>query len=222
MISQELLSVLACPRCKGRLVSERGDRGLTCPSCELTYPVRKGVPVLMVEEAIMPHEEGDSGEAAREGFPTRKLVIVEGSDKGEAIEIEYGTCRAIGRSLDDAEKTKVVSIESAVTLDDFSKKLVMNYIARQYKKGSKVGIEGTAKEGKEESLGTFRRRKDIPLKDNAISRLHAMVFYGDSGVGILDLVSKNGTFVGGIEIESRLLKRGDIVSIGSTKIRLED
>ncbi|MBI4373307.1 MAG: FHA domain-containing protein, partial [Deltaproteobacteria bacterium] len=54
------------------------------------------------------------------------------------------------------------------------------------------------------------------------SRLHAMVFYGDSGVGILDLVSKNGTFVGGVEIESRLLKKGDIVSIGSTKIRLEE
>ncbi|MBI2981833.1 MAG: FHA domain-containing protein [Deltaproteobacteria bacterium] len=217
MLSQELIQILACPRCKGKLALERGAKGLSCPSCTLTYPVRKGIPVLVPEEAD--RLAGGDEEVVSGDYPSRRLLILEGGNKGEMIEIEYGTCRAIGRSLDDSQKTRAFSVEAAVSLDDFSKKLVMNYIARQYKKVERVG---EVKEGEAETLGVFRRKKDIYLSDNAISRLHAMVFYGDSGVGILDLVSKNGTFVGGVEIESRLLKKGDIVSIGSTKIRLEE
>jgi pSer/pThr/pTyr-binding forkhead associated (FHA) protein len=92
----------------------------------------------------------------------------------------------------------------------------MNYIAKQFKQREQVkkGTNG-------ESLGSFHRLKDIHLNDKAISRLHAMLFFGDAGVGILDLVSKNGTFVGGIEVESKLLKKGDIISLGATKLRLE-
>ncbi|MBI2981656.1 MAG: FHA domain-containing protein [Deltaproteobacteria bacterium] len=217
MLSQELIEILACPRCKGNLALERGGKGLSCSSCSLTYPVRKGVPVLIPEEAD--GLEKGSGAVDFGDYPPRRLLVLEGSNRGEMIEVEYGTCRAIGRSLDDSQKTRAFSVESAVSLDDFSKKLVMNYIARQYKKAERAG---EAKEGGAETLGVFRRKKDIYLSDNAISRLHAMVFYGDSGVGILDLVSKNGTFVGGVEIESQLLKKGDIVSIGSTKIRLEE
>lgn len=201
-------------------MSGAGGKGLVCSSCHLTYPIRKGVPILLPEEADSDSERGGVGEEISEGYPPRRFTIVEGSNKGEVIEVDYGTCRAVGRSLDDAEKTKVMSVESAVTLDDFSKKLVMNYIARQYKKGAST--EGKTREAQGETLGTFRRKKDIYLKDDAISRLHAMIFYGESGVGILDLVSKNGTFVAGVEIESKLLKKGDIVALGSTKLRLEE
>lgn len=73
-----------------------------------------------------------------------------------------------------------------------------------------------------ENLGGFLRGNDIPLKDIAISRLHAMLFYDESGtIGILDLVSKNGTFVNGAEVESKILKKGDLITVGGTKIRFE-
>ncbi|MBI2501574.1 MAG: FHA domain-containing protein, partial [Deltaproteobacteria bacterium] len=72
-----------------------------------------------------------------------------------------------------------------------------------------------------EKLGAFERKGDVTLADSSISRLHAMIFYDDLGVGILDLVSKNGTFVNGAEVESRLLQKGDVVLLGSTKLKLE-
>ena len=52
-----LLEVLACPRCRSPLVE--GDATLTCtaqadPGCGLVYPVRDGIPVLLVDEARKP------------------------------------------------------------------------------------------------------------------------------------------------------------------------
>ena len=46
---QELLDILACPACKGPL-QDAGD-ALICQCCRLKYPIRKGIPILLVEEA---------------------------------------------------------------------------------------------------------------------------------------------------------------------------
>jgi uncharacterized protein YbaR (Trm112 family) len=46
---QELLDILACPKCKGPL-QDAGD-ALVCQSCRLKYPIREGIPILLVEEA---------------------------------------------------------------------------------------------------------------------------------------------------------------------------
>ena len=48
-LSKEILQVLACPSCKGAL-SEAEDY-LVCPSCSLKFPVREGIPVLLLDEA---------------------------------------------------------------------------------------------------------------------------------------------------------------------------
>ncbi len=51
MIDKELLEILACPSCKAA-VQLQGDRIVcTKPSCGLRYPVRDGIPVMLVEEA---------------------------------------------------------------------------------------------------------------------------------------------------------------------------
>ena len=49
MIDKELLDILACPACKTpvRLAGER----LVCVSCGRRYPVRDGIPVMLIEEA---------------------------------------------------------------------------------------------------------------------------------------------------------------------------
>lgn len=211
MVEPALLEILACPRCKGGLAPAQDGGGLACPSCAVVYPVRNGIPVLLVEEA----GSMESRTIPRaEGLQVR-FVVVEGKNKGEIIEVEKGTCRAVGRSLDDAERTRVFSVESSVTLDDNSKKLVMNYVATQFHKASSPAT------GDAESIGAFRRQADIWLKDASVSRLHAMFFYDEGGVGVLDLVSKNGTFVNGAEVESKILKKGDLVMIGATKLRME-
>lgn len=48
-LSERLMEILACPACKGPLAERDGS--LLCPSCSLKFPVREGIPVLLLEEA---------------------------------------------------------------------------------------------------------------------------------------------------------------------------
>lgn len=55
MNTEELLRLLACPRCLGDLTAlGRGadTTGFACEACGVVYPVRDGIPVMLVEEAI--------------------------------------------------------------------------------------------------------------------------------------------------------------------------
>ncbi len=49
MIDKELLDILACPACKGDV--ELKDNRVVCKSCGRKYPVRNGIPVLLIDEA---------------------------------------------------------------------------------------------------------------------------------------------------------------------------
>lgn len=57
-----LLSILACPKCRGSLdmLNQREGEGLSCRSCAVVYPITEGIPVLLIEEAI-PRSEWDAG-----------------------------------------------------------------------------------------------------------------------------------------------------------------
>ena len=50
-ISQELLDILACPKCKGELKMTEKQDGLACNSCKLVYPIREDIPVMLIDEA---------------------------------------------------------------------------------------------------------------------------------------------------------------------------
>jgi uncharacterized protein YbaR (Trm112 family) len=54
MIDKELLEILACPKCKADVKLE-GDR-LVCQNagCGLRYPIRDGIPVMLIDEAEKP------------------------------------------------------------------------------------------------------------------------------------------------------------------------
>lgn len=47
-----LREIIVCPDCHGPL-AEAGEE-LVCQSCGLAYPVRDGIPVLLVDEARRP------------------------------------------------------------------------------------------------------------------------------------------------------------------------
>ena len=50
-ISDELLEILACPKCKGEIrLNESGD-GLVCEKCKLLYEIKDDIPIMLVEEA---------------------------------------------------------------------------------------------------------------------------------------------------------------------------
>ena len=48
-IDEDLLNILACPVCKGT-VELRGKK-IVCLSCGRKYPTRKGIPIMLEEEA---------------------------------------------------------------------------------------------------------------------------------------------------------------------------
>ncbi|MDL1956818.1 MAG: Trm112 family protein [Candidatus Desulfofervidus auxilii] len=54
-INEELLKILACPKCKGDIkYVEKSDHGegLICEKCRLFYPIKEDIPIMLIEEAI--------------------------------------------------------------------------------------------------------------------------------------------------------------------------
>jgi len=48
-MDKELLEILACPKCKQN-IELKGDK-LICKKCKKYYPVRDGIPVMLIDEA---------------------------------------------------------------------------------------------------------------------------------------------------------------------------
>ncbi len=55
-LNQELLDILACPKCKGTLTLKPAEDGLVCPACKVVYPVKDEIPIMLVEQAIAEKE----------------------------------------------------------------------------------------------------------------------------------------------------------------------
>jgi uncharacterized protein len=54
MIDKELLEILACPKCKTKIKLEGEKLLCTNPQCGLRYPIRDGIPVMLIDEAENP------------------------------------------------------------------------------------------------------------------------------------------------------------------------
>lgn len=50
-IPKELLEILACPKCKGDIRLRPDPLAIVCERCRLAYPVRDGIPVMLIDEA---------------------------------------------------------------------------------------------------------------------------------------------------------------------------
>ena len=48
-MDKELLKILACPACKADV--ELKENKIVCTKCARKYPIRDGIPVMLVEEA---------------------------------------------------------------------------------------------------------------------------------------------------------------------------
>lgn len=50
-IEKDLLEILVCPACRGKLNEKADQSGLKCASCKRVYPIVDEIPVLIVDEA---------------------------------------------------------------------------------------------------------------------------------------------------------------------------
>jgi uncharacterized protein len=51
-ISERLLEILVCPKCKGELVLTEPKDGLICHSCRLKYEIKDDIPIMLIDQAI--------------------------------------------------------------------------------------------------------------------------------------------------------------------------
>jgi len=50
-MDKKLLEIIACPDCKGELLYARKEQELICQRCQLAYPIRDDIPVMLEHEA---------------------------------------------------------------------------------------------------------------------------------------------------------------------------
>ncbi len=50
-IPPEVRRLLVCPNCHGPLEDGSEGESLDCPACGLRFPVREGIPIMLVEQA---------------------------------------------------------------------------------------------------------------------------------------------------------------------------
>ena len=65
-----LLELLVCPDCKGTVTLDSTSSELVCDECGLVYPIRDGIPIMLVSEARRPDaaapRDDSDGDAADE------------------------------------------------------------------------------------------------------------------------------------------------------------
>ena len=65
-IDRKLLEILVCPLTKGPLTYDRARQELVSPQAGLAYPIRDGIPIMLVDEA---RSLDDAEKAALSGKP---------------------------------------------------------------------------------------------------------------------------------------------------------
>jgi uncharacterized protein YbaR (Trm112 family) len=50
-ISEELLEILACPKCKGDIHLNELKDGLICNDCKLVYEIKDDIPIMLIDKA---------------------------------------------------------------------------------------------------------------------------------------------------------------------------
>ncbi len=50
-VSQELLDILVCPKCKGDIALNDKEDGLVCDNCKLLYVIKDDIPIMLIDQA---------------------------------------------------------------------------------------------------------------------------------------------------------------------------
>ncbi|RLC01190.1 MAG: Trm112 family protein [Deltaproteobacteria bacterium] len=50
-VSEELLEILVCPKCKGEIQLNDKKDGLICDACALLYEIKDDIPIMLIDEA---------------------------------------------------------------------------------------------------------------------------------------------------------------------------
>jgi len=57
-VDARLMELIVCPACRAALRELPAERGLECSGCGRVYPVREGIPILLIAESSQPENAG--------------------------------------------------------------------------------------------------------------------------------------------------------------------
>ena len=109
-LAPELLDILACPNCHGSLAVDHDRDELVClaADCGLAYPVRQGIPVLLIDEARRPGPDlppGSASSAASAGSVDSSATAASAADPAGGADTAASTNgSATGASAADGDE----------------------------------------------------------------------------------------------------------------------
>lgn len=215
---RESLAHFSCPQCSSQKLLLTKEKIIVCGSCLNGYRVIDGVPDFRVERAISLRQslkKTVQGVSVKISAETDELI------SSDVAELKLNHCLVLGRhpmALSE-DQTIVGRPQDEIYgfLSPSDLKLIEGYLVKNSnQKESQVPMMARQK-----VLGQFVRDPDVRLNEPSVSKLHAVIYQDERGVHLLDLVSKNGTFVNGHEIEHCTLRSGDRVNLGQAVIRVD-
>ncbi len=220
-LSEDLLAVLTCPGCAGGLRYARKERVLVCSPCRLAFSVLdNGIPNLCLDEAARISPTGTLLPPSEEEIRLHPLhgpvgLVDYDAKKNGEIPLRRGTCILIARSGEDmrADDEPANLLNLDLYLNDNAKKLLERLFADR-----NPNTQPTEPDHQGRKCFGLYRLPDLFLRDPAISKVHGLFFYDHAGPGIVDLLSRNGTFVNQKEVEFAPLASGDIVQFGQSAV----
>lgn len=219
VLSLDLLDALACPGCHGKVVATREDI-LFCQVCCLGYPKQGEFYDFRPENIIDFKKLIRQGKTAVAVAKIQCLGSLFKKSTSKICEIRTGQCLLLGRAAflePDSDITFAgVPEEHRVSLGAETRQLIEQYLLQDgpHKSPSNPPLHPN------QYLGDFERLDDVLIDDKSVSRSHAVFYHDPKGLWVLDLVSKNGTYVGGREVEHACLKHNDVVTLGSVNFRV--
>lgn len=117
-LAPELLDILACPNCHGSLAVDHDRDELVClaADCGLAYPVRQGIPVLLIDEARRPGPDlplGSASSASSASSVEASSAPSGSADAGSADVSTAGTSASAQSVSAQSASTDAASTQSA-------------------------------------------------------------------------------------------------------------
>lgn len=139
------------------------------------------------------------------------VVVVEGGDQGRRFTLTPGSFRVVGRQEGVNTGTFAVARSAVRRLEDEDQQKMGEHLARRATPGL-FGARGATDD--------FSRDDDIDLVDDAVSQTHVIIFCDDAGLSVVDVASKNGTWVNGARVLESTLVEGDLIRVGETRLSM--
>lgn len=219
------LSALSCPACEsGRLVLTK-EMIVLCQACLNGYRMVGDVPDLRLSHAIPFKKRVEDG--GKKGVHVVLTVLI-GDNKNTSFEVPMDHCAVVGRQVSQdfqLEYTQVLQLAdvperptrtSFVHIDSNTQKLVDQVLSKSGRKA----VFSIHQPAVVSEIGGFQRDPDFLVKEVSVSKAHALFYQNVEGVHVIDLLSKNGTFVNGQEVEATKLKNNDVISLGTLSLRV--